>query len=82
MLLVLFPGLELESLPSVFAGSDSTSASSSRFTAMVIPAKGWEVGGEGGGLGRLFKGGDFFKGFCQRGAIIGGRRLIEGLLLF
>ena len=54
---MLFPGLELESLPLVFAGSDSTSASSSRFTDMVIPAKGWEVGGR-----RFLKGGDFFKG--------------------
>ena len=45
MLLVLFPSLELESLPSVFARSDSTSVSSSRFTDMGIPAKGWERGG-------------------------------------
>ena len=36
---------------------------------------------EGGG-GVLFEGGDYFKYFGQRGAIIRGRRLIEGLLLF
>ena len=35
---------------------------------------------EGGG--RLFEGGDYFKYFGQRGAIIRGRRLIEGRLLF
>ena len=37
--------------------------------------------GEGGG-GRLFEGGDYFKYFGQRGAIIRGRRLIERRLLF
>ena len=31
---------------------------------------------------RLFKGGDYFKYFRQRGAIIRGRRLIKGQLLF
>ena len=31
--------------------------------------------------GRLFEGGDYLKYFHQRGAIIRGRRLIEGLLL-
>ena len=36
----------------------------------------------GGGGGRLFERGDYFKYFHQRGAIIGGRRLIEGRLLF
>ena len=36
----------------------------------------------GGGGGRLFEGGDYFKYFRQRGAIIRGRRLIEGQLLF
>ena len=35
-----------------------------------------------GGGGRLFEGGDYFKYFGQRGAIIRGRRLIEGRLLF
>ena len=35
-----------------------------------------------GGGGRLFEGGDYFKYFGQRGAIIRGRRLIEGWLLF
>ena len=39
-----------------------------------------ENGGRGGG--RLFEGGDYFKYFGQRGAIIIGRRLIEGRLLF
>ena len=34
------------------------------------------------GRGRLFEGGDYFKYFSQRGAIIQGRRLIEGRLLF
>ena len=34
------------------------------------------------GVGRLFKGGDYFKYFRQRGVIIRGRRLIEGRLLF
>ena len=32
--------------------------------------------------GRLLEGGDYFKYFGQRGAIIRGRRLIEGRLLF
>ena len=32
--------------------------------------------------GRLFEGGDCFKSFRRSGAIIQGRRLIEGLLLF
>ena len=36
----------------------------------------------GGGGGRLFEGGDYLKYFGQRGAIIRGRRLIEGRLLF
>ena len=36
----------------------------------------------GGGLGGLLKGGDYLKFFHQREAIIGGRRLIEGRLLF
>ena len=36
----------------------------------------------GGGGGRLFDGGDYLKYFGQRGAIIRGRRLIEGRLLF
>ena len=36
----------------------------------------------GGGGGRLFEGGDYFKYFGQRGAIIRGTRLIEGRLLF
>ena len=35
-----------------------------------------------GGRGRLFEGGDYFEYFGQRGAIIRGRRLIEGRLLF
>ena len=34
------------------------------------------------GGGRLFEGGDYFKYFGQRGAIIRGRRLIEEWLLF
>ena len=36
----------------------------------------------GGGVGRLFEGGDYFKYFCHRGTSIRGRRLIEGRLLF
>ena len=36
----------------------------------------------GGGVGRLFEGGDYFKYFGHRRAIILGRRLIEGRLLF
>ena len=36
----------------------------------------------GGGGGQLLKGGHYFKYFHQRGAIIWGRRLIEGRLLF
>ena len=40
-------------------------------------------GGGGGGVGgRLFEGGDYLKYFGQRRAIIRGRRLIEGRLLF
>ena len=40
-------------------------------------------GGEGGEGGwRLFEGGDYFKYFHQRGAIIRGRWLIERQLLF
>ena len=38
--------------------------------------------GLGGGGWRLFEGGDYFKYFCLKGAIIRGRRLIEGRLLF
>ena len=34
------------------------------------------------GGGGLFEEGDYFKYFRQRGAIIRGRRLIEGRLLF
>ena len=36
--------------------------------------------GEGGG-GRLFEGGDYFKYFCLKGAVIPRRRLIKGWLL-
>ena len=36
----------------------------------------------GAGVKRLFKGGNQFKYFSQREAIIRGRRLIEGQLLF
>ena len=39
-----------------------------------------QAGWGGGGL--LFEGNDYFKYFCLKGAIIRGRRLIEGLLLF
>ena len=35
-----------------------------------------------GGGGRLFEGGGYFEYFHQRGAIIRGRRLIKGRLLF
>ena len=38
--------------------------------------------GLGGGGWRLFEGGDFFKYFRLKEAIIQGRRLIEGRLLF
>ena len=38
--------------------------------------------GERGGGGRLFKGGDYFKYFRLKGAIIPGRQLIERQLLF
>ena len=41
-------------------------------------ARGGGGGGGGGGDGRLFEGGDYFKYFRQRGAIIRGKRLIEG----
>ena len=37
---------------------------------------------EGGGGGRLFEGGDYFKYFFLIGAMIPGRQLIEGQLLF
>ena len=37
--------------------------------------------GGGGGWGFIEEG-DYLKFFCQREAIIGGRRLIEGRLLF
>ena len=36
----------------------------------------------GAGVKRLFKGGNQFKYFSQREAIIRGRRLVEGQLLF
>ena len=39
-----------------------------------------ERGGDGGG--GLIEGGDHFKYFQRRGAIIQGKRLIEGWLLF
>ena len=38
--------------------------------------------GERGSGGRLFEGGDYFKYFRLKGAIIPGRQLIEGQLLF
>ena len=38
--------------------------------------------GERGEGGRLFEGGDYFKYYHQGGAIIRGRRLMEGRLLF
>ena len=41
---------------------------------------GREDGERGRGEGRLFEGGDYFKYFHQRGAIIRGTRLIEGRL--
>ena len=37
-----------------------------------------ESGGGGGGGGRLFKGGDYFEYFHQRGAIIRGTAIIRG----
>ena len=40
------------------------------------------VRGVGWGGGRLFERDDYFKHFHQRGAIIRGKRLIEGRLLF
>ena len=39
-------------------------------------------GGGGAGLAGLLERGDYFKFFRQRETIIGGRRLIEGRLLF
>ena len=45
-------------------------------------AKGWGEGGGGAGLAGLLERGDYFKFFRQRETIIGGRRLIEGRLLF
>ena len=42
--------------------------------------KGREDSERRGGKGRFFEGGDYFEYFRQRGAIIRGRRLIEGVL--
>ena len=36
--------------------------------------------GGGGGLGRLFEGGDYFKYFHQRGAIIQGDTVVSSLI--
>ena len=60
--------LELELSLISFAGSDSTFAVSSKSTTMGIPS-GWG-------------GGDYFKRIRQREAIIWGRLLNEGRLLF
>ena len=66
---------ELELSLISFSGSDSTLT--------------WQGGDkrnrrrqEGWGGWRLFEEGDYFKYFCLKGAIIRGRRLIEGRLLF
>ena len=60
--------LELELSLISFAGSDSTFAVSSKSTTMGIPSR--------------WGGGDYFKRIHQREAIIWGRLLNEGRLLF
>ena len=53
-------------------------------TPLQLDGEGIKEGedGERGGGGRLFEGGDYFKYFRLKGAIIPGRQLIERQLLF
>ena len=71
------PALELELSLISFAGSDSI---------LYLGREGIKEREEGkrgrGGGGRLFKGAYYFKYFCLKEAIIRGRRLIKGRLLF
>ena len=68
---------ELELSLISFSGSDSTLTWQEGDKRNRRRQEGW-----GGGGGRLFEGGDFFKYFRLKEAIIQGRRLIEGRLLF
>lgn len=74
-----FQASESKSSMIIFTGSDSISASLSRFTTMVIPDTRKRNGKKGGG--------DYLRGpivlnILGRGANIRGRRFIEGRLLF
>lgn len=76
-----FQASESKSSMIIFTGSDSISASLSRFTTMVIPDTRKRNGKKGGG--RLFEGTDCFKHFGQRGeypreAIYRGTTIIQG----
>ena len=66
---------ELELSLISFSGSDSTLTWQGRDKRNRRRQEGW-------GGGRLFEGGDYFKYFRLKEAIIQGRRLIEGRLLF
>ena len=68
---------ELELSLISFSGSDSTLTWQEGDKRNRRRQEGW-----GGGGGRLFEGGGFFKYFRLKEAIIQGRRLIEGRLLF
>ena len=67
---------ELELSLISFSGSDSTLTWQGGDKRNRRRQEGW------GGGWRLFEEGDYFKHFCLKGAIIRGRRLIEGRLLF
>ena len=69
---------ELELSLISFSGSDSTLTWQEGDKRNRRRQEGWG----GGGGWRLFEGGDFFKYFRLKEAIIQGRRLIEGRLLF
>ena len=67
---------ELELSLISFSGSDSTLTWQEGDKRNRRRQEGW------GGGWRLFEEGDYFKYFCLKGAIIQGRRLIDGRLLF
>ena len=81
----IYSASESQSLVITFTGSESISASLSRFTTMEIPdtrkRNGKKGGGGGGGGERLFEG-VIILNILGRGANVRGRRFIEGRLLF
>ena len=78
-MLIFHVNMQLSSLPESsisLARSDSTSASSLTGRGET---KGRYIGGRERGL---FEGGDYFEYFNQKGAILRGRRLIEGSYIY